>query len=70
MNPTSPSSKNRMYKDNEMESDALREYKATRALVNTVTERGRYVYTYSEYVFAKLLKLICFCCCNKKLWYK
>ena len=68
--PTSPAVKNSLYQDNERESDALREYKATRAMVTTVTERGKYFYTYSEYMFAIILKLICSCCCDNKAWYK
>ena len=61
--PTSPTSKNSAYTDNLNESEALREYKATRAMVSTVTERSQYFYTFSEYVITSMLNLACFTCC-------
>lgn len=42
------------------------ENKAKQEIMRTVSERGKYFYNYSEYVFAKWLS--CWCCCLNLKW--
>ena len=39
-------------------------------MMRTVAERGRYWYTYQEYLFVWLLKMCCCLCCSRNSWYK
>ena len=40
------------------------EAKARRDVMKTVSERGKYFYSYAEYLFAKMIAVI-FCCCRE-----
>ena len=40
---------------------------AQREMMRTVAERGKYFYTYAEYTFSRLFRLLC-CCCDRTPW--
>ena len=55
--PTSP------HIDSEFES----ELQAKHAMIQSVSNRGKYFYNYSEYCFSRFLRYLC-CCCRDRKW--
>ena len=39
-------------------------------MMQTVQERGKYWYDYSEYLCTSLMRYCCCCLCGKSAWYK
>mmetsp|Transcript_32847 Transcript_32847/g.38681 ORF Transcript_32847/g.38681 Transcript_32847/m.38681 type:complete len:126 (-) Transcript_32847:623-1000(-) len=68
--PTSPSRLNTAYVENPEEPAYLKEYRAKRAVVCTVADRGKYFYTYSEYLLSKIIVSCCVYCCTDKSCFK
>ena len=46
------------------------ERKAKHAMMRTVAERGRYWYTYSEYLAVWFLNTCCCCFCSRSSWFQ
>lgn len=61
--PTSPSA------GDDDDGPPASEQEAKKAMMQNVSERGKYWYTYSEYLATSLLKACCSCCSNSA-WYK
>ena len=65
--PTSPQD----FQEDNDEAGPQSERKAKQEMMRTVAERGRYWYTYQEYMFVWLLKTCCCCFCSaNSSWYK
>ena len=66
--PTSPGAAG--HDDDGGDGTPVSERRAKKAMMQSVSERGKYWYTYSEYLATSLLKSCCSCCCSNSAWYK
>ena len=51
-------------------SQVSNEREAKNSMMSTVANRGKYCYSYDEYMFVWLLKNLCCCFCGNSKWYQ
>ena len=65
--PTSPQDMPSNDDEEDQGRATVKEKKAQRAMMQTVAERGKYFYNYSEYFLALTMRCLC-CCCGQGAW--
>ena len=63
--PTSPQRNSDSGENYSQDNAPQNEKAAKRAMMNTVAERGKYWYSYSEYLFVSIMSAICCCCVSR-----